>query len=187
MSKFKPKIVVGLVGERLAGKGQAAQYLARKFGFNVLTFSDPIAQILSVLHLPKSRVNLANMIGGIRERFGGAVLAETLLSEIMRKKYKKAVVDGLRHPAELERMQKVSNFILLYITASLKTRYQRALKRGQKTGESKQSYSEFKNESRLPTEVYIARMGKKAKVKLVNEGTLAQLYKEIDHIFAKLL
>jgi len=187
MTKFKPKIVVGLVGERLAGKGQVAQYLSKKFKFKVLTFSEPITKILAVLDLPNSRANLANMIGGIRERFGGDVLAETLLFEIMSKKYKKAVVDGIRHPAELERMQKVSNFILLYITASLKTRYQRALKRGQKAGESKQSYSEFKNESRLPTEVYIARMGKKAKVKLVNEGTLAQLYKEIDHNFAKLL
>ncbi|HCU48169.1 TPA: hypothetical protein DIC39_03915, partial [Patescibacteria group bacterium] len=180
MAKFNPKIVVGIVGERLSGKGQVAAYLSKKYKFKVLKFSETIDKILEVLHLPNSRANEANVIGGIRERFGGGVLAEALLGEINAKKYKKVVVDGLRHPAELEKMRRLPNFVLVYITANLKTRYQRGLKRDQKAGESKLSYDEFKNESRLATEIYIDRLGKKAKVKLINEGTLPQLYKQVD-------
>lgn len=186
MAKSSLKII-GLVGERLSGKGELADYLVKKKDFIKLTFSQILTDILKRLHLPESRINMVNLVSALRERFGSEILAEVLLNEIKRHRYKRVVIDGIRHPAEVEKLKKTSGFVLVYVTASLKDRYLRALGRGQKAGENKFTYSEFKNESRLPTEIYIGKIGRKARVKIVNDGTLLELYDQVKNKLSKYL
>lgn len=177
--KKKPLVVV-FVGEKLSGKELAARYLVSLYGFTSLRFSKILVDILDRLYLPVSRVNEVSLVGALRERFGGGVLAEVLKREIESARLSRVVLDGMRHPAEFEVLKKLPGFLLVYLTAPLEVRFKRARARGEKAGERHFTLDEFKREEKLPTEVYIRGLGRRAKVKLVNSGTLRELYRQID-------
>lgn len=183
----KKPLVVVLVGEKLAGKEEAAKYLCKKYGFNNYHFSRILTDILLRLRLPTSRVNQMHLVGALRERFGGGVLAQVIKADIKNKGYKRVVLDGLRHPAEFDCLKNLPGFLLVYLTAPVNLRYQRAKHRREKTGEHKFSLADFKREEKFVTEIYINRLGKKAKVRLVNDGTLTELHKKIDDQFINLI
>ncbi len=173
-------MVVVFVGEKLAGKEVASHYLQRRHGFVSYRFSKILVDILDRLHLPVSRVNEVALVGGLRERFGGGVLAQVIAAEIKMRKQKRVVLDGMRHPAEFEALKKLPGFLLVYLTAPLELRFKRARARGEKVGERNFTLAEFKREESLPTEVFIRGLGRKAKVKLVNSSTLPELYQQIE-------
>lgn len=183
-SPQKPMVVV-ITGEKLAGKEVAAQYFVRHYGFKHYNSSDILSNILRLLHLPISRVNHMNLVGSLRERFGGGVLAETVKKQIQEHKEKRAIFAGLRHPVEYDVLSKMPGFLLVYITAPLPVRFARAKARKEKAGESKFTLSDFKREEKLVTELFIQKLGKKAKVKLVNDGSLKDLYKQIEEKIVK--
>jgi dephospho-CoA kinase len=179
MRKAKQLILV-LVGEKLSGKEMASKYLVHKYKFTSYRFSAWLVKILDILGLPITRVNEMNLISALRERFGGGVLAETLKNIIIKQKKARVVIDGLRHPGEYDILKTLPGFRLVYVTASLATRYQRAKKRGEKVGENKFTLQEFKQEEKLPTEIYIKRLGHKADVKIENNSSLNDLYKQLE-------
>lgn len=190
MTKSRPKkqLIIVFVGEKLAGKEVAARYLTQKYGFQSLRFSKILVDILERLHLPVSRVNEMNLVGGLRERFGSGVLAEVFKHEIEHNKMKRVVLDGMRHPAELEVLKKMPGFVMVYLTAPLEVRFRRAKARGEKAGESRFTFDDFKREEKLVTEVFIRRMGRAAHVRLVNDGSLKHLHDQIEaKIVAKYL
>ncbi|MDP3986065.1 MAG: AAA family ATPase [Candidatus Veblenbacteria bacterium] len=178
-------VVVVFVGEKLSGKEQAAQYLVKKYGFHGYHFSRILTDILQRLHLPVSRMNQMHLVGALRERFGGGVLAEVIKQDILKHGYKRVVLDGLRHPAEYDALKVLPGFLLVYLTAPLNVRYQRARQRREKAGEHRLSLQDFKREEKLVTEVFISKLGHKAKVKVVNEGSLSELYHRLEEELVK--
>jgi len=185
LAKSKKSVVIIFVGEKLSGKEIASRYLIKNYKFTGFRFSKILVDILGRLNLPVTRVNEANLIGGLRERFGGGVLAQSIKEEISSRKLKRVVIDGLRNPGELDILKKLSGFLLVYVTAPLDVRYRRALARGEKVGENSFTLDQFKHEEKLPTELFIKRMGKSARVKLVNDASLADLYKQIEEKIVK--
>lgn len=187
MSKSKPRkpLIIVFVGEKLAGKEVASHYLTRRHGFVGYRFSKILVDILARLKLPTTRLNEVNLVGGLRERFGGAVLAEVIKAEIVERGERRVVIDGMRHPAELEVLKGLPGFLLVYLTAPLELRFRRARARGEKVGERNFTVTEFKREENWPTEVFIRALGRKAKVRLTNSGTLPELYKQIEEKIVK--
>lgn len=173
--------VVVFVGEKLSGKEMAAQYLIKKHGFHGYHFSRILTDILQRLHLPVSRQNQIDLVSALRERFGGGVLAQVIKQDIIDHGYKRVVLDGMRHPAEYDLLKNLSGFLLVYLTAPLPLRYVRAKKRKEKAGESRLSLSDFKREEKAVTEIFISKLGRKAKVKIINDGTVSQLYNKINN------
>ncbi|MBI5733744.1 MAG: hypothetical protein HY973_02255 [Candidatus Kerfeldbacteria bacterium] len=180
-------IMLVFVGEKLSGKEKSARYLIKKHRFVGLRFSKILVDILRRLRLPVTRLNEAQLVGALRERFGGGVLAAVIKTEITKKHLKRVVVDGLRHPAEYDILKRLPGFKLIYLTAPLLVRYRRALARREKVGENKFTLNEFKNEETLPTELFIKRLGKKAEVKLINDSTFDKLYQQIEQKIIKKL
>ncbi len=185
MLKKLKRFIVVLVGEKLSGKEVVSKYLVRQYKFKSFRFSKILVEILNSLELPITRVNETNLAQALRERFGGGVLAEALKSRIAKSSGRKFIIDGLRHPGEYEILSKLPGFLLVYITATLSTRFKRARARGEKVGESKFTIGQFKSEESLPTEIYIKRLGRKARIKIVNEGSLVDLYKQIEEKLVK--
>ena len=103
-SRIKQLIIV-FVGEPVAGKEVASQYLVQKYNFVGFRFSKILNDILERLHLPVNRPNQTDLANGLRERFGGGVLADVVLREISAGGYRRIVIDGLRHPAEFDSLQ----------------------------------------------------------------------------------
>lgn len=185
VNRTKKQSVVVFVGEKLAGKELAAQYLIKKHKFHGYHFSRILKDILQRLHLPVSRVNQMHLVGALRERFGGGVLAQVIKEDIKEHAYKRVVLDGLRHPAEYDLLKNLPGFILVYLTAPIQLRYQRAKKRKEKVGESRFNLADFKREEKFVTEIFISKLGRRAKVKIVNDGTVAQFYKKIQEQLIK--
>ncbi|MFH1867182.1 MAG: hypothetical protein ABIJ81_03845 [Patescibacteria group bacterium] len=179
------KIILVLVGEKLSGKEMVSRYLVKHYGFVSFRFSKILVDILKIINLPVTRVNEINLISGLRERFGAAILAEVIVEKIRRGIKRRVVIDGLRHPAEYDVLSKLPGFKLVYITAGLQTRFARAKARGEKVGETHFTLQQFKREEKMPTEIYIKRLGKRAQVKIINEGSLNNLYSEIKKKLSK--
>lgn len=177
--------VVVLVGEPLAGKEIASQYLVRRHHFVSFRFSKILNDILARLRLPISRPNQTALANALRERFGGGILAEVIKQEIERGRHARVVIDGMRNPAEYEILKRVSGFLLVYLTAPLAVRYQRVHARREKVGEHRFSLEDFKRDEKLPNELFIGKLGRKAKVKIVNDASVAELYRRLEHEVVK--
>jgi dephospho-CoA kinase len=138
------------------------------------------------MNLPLVRPNFANLAIALREHFGGSILTQVLLEEARRKGIKKVIFDGARHPAEIDFLKKMPGFKCIYVTASAKTRYIRAKKRGEKSNEKSMSFADFKKEGRLATEAEFGKMSRGA-IKIVNEDGIRDLHKQISDKLNKYL
>jgi len=180
------KLIICLVGEKGSGKGTVSRYLVEKYGARVFRFSEILDDILGRLYIPNARENQINLAEALREKFGAQVLAKVLKKDVENDNHKLIVLDGIRHPKELETLEQFSNFYLLYITCPLRIRYERSKKRGEKSGEDKMTFEDFKRRESASTEVWIKKIGKKARAKIDNSGTLEKLYKNVDNFITKI-
>ncbi|NUN11558.1 AAA family ATPase [Candidatus Micrarchaeota archaeon] len=131
-------LVIGLVGLNGSGKSTAAKIIAEEFNALQIGLSKYIYEELN----GKMDRNLANAKGNeIRQKEGYAALAKRAVKEINSSSKKIAVVESIRHPAEMQELQKSfgKNFLVVKIEAPLKTRYDRAVARGRE----KESFQEF--------------------------------------------
>lgn len=177
----KKRLIIGLVGEKLAGKGTTTAYLAKKYRAHIYRMSKILDDILARLYLPIERENEISLVLALREKFGEDILAQCLAGDIQKDRQKLIVIDGIRMPQEVEIFQELKGFLLVYLTAPIKLRFERMQRRAEKLDEQKMDYQKFKDlEKQSPTEKSIKKIGRKARVKIVNDGTFEGLYQKIE-------
>lgn len=182
----KQELIIGLTGEKLAGKGTTAAYLAEKYNARVFRFSKVLDEILVRLYLPIARGNQINLGLCLRQNFGEGILAQTLLQDVQKEDYPFIVVDGMRMPEEGKLFGILPNFLLVYITAPIETRFKRMAGRDEKADEKDMSFEKFKEiEEISPTETSIKLLAAKAKVKIENDGSFEELYQRIEQEIVK--
>ncbi len=179
--------VLGITGRRGAGKDTTAEYLSKRYGFRVLTFTDNVlAPMLKSMKKKVTRENLINLAMDMRKTFGGNAALVPTLCEIIRREGLWAV-SGVRFPEEVEYFRETYGdaFRLISVNCSAKKRFERLKKRGTK-GEGKMTYKRFLEIEKRPTEKPIDRTMKMANFSLDNNGTKEELYRQIDKIYEKL-
>jgi len=182
----KQKLIIGLTGEKLAGKGTTAAYLAEKYNAKVFRFSQVLDDILARLYRPISREDQIKLGLCLRQNFGEGILALTLLKDVRKEDSDLIVVDGMRMPEEGKLFGALPNFLLVYITAPIETRFKRIAGRDEKVDEKNMSFEKFKEiEEQSLTETSIKLLAKKAKVKIENNGTFEELYQKIEQEIIK--
>ncbi len=180
------KIILGLVGEPAAGKGEATTYLVQKFQASSHRFSTPMFDCLHRLFLEDSRDNLIKFSEITRATFGDDLYAKVMAEDCRGDQANLVVVEGIRRQADISLLQKLDNFYLVYITAPAEIRYERAKARGEKAGESSMSFKEFKAQDQRSTEILIPQLGATAKYRIDNIGTKEDLYEKINQIITVL-
>ncbi|MBI4812109.1 AAA family ATPase [Candidatus Falkowbacteria bacterium] len=180
------KIIIGLVGELAAGKGTIVKYLEEKYGAASYRFSTPLRDVLERLHLEINRKNMQDVSRILREYFGQNLLAKTIAEDAKNDSNKVIAVDGVRRPADIEYLSKLPEFKLVYITADVKIRYERLLKRGENAGDKNKTFEQFLRDHEAETEILIPKIGKEADYKIDNNGTLEKLYEQIDEIISNI-
>lgn len=125
-------MIIGLTGTLSSGKGEVAKFLKEK-GFVYLSLSDELRQIAMQEKIPLTRENLQDLGNKKREERGAGVLAELVSDKIINQQYVKAIVDGIRNPAEIEILKKISNFFLVAVDALQLTRFERMKKRNRES------------------------------------------------------
>ncbi|MBS3150084.1 hypothetical protein J4455_05370 [Candidatus Woesearchaeota archaeon] len=180
------KIVhIVLVGERASGKDEFASYVTQKYHFRKVRFSDEIAQLATNLKIishddvsKKSKLQYAGV--QLREKYG----AEFYTAEIYRKSFDdNSIINGLRDQEELKFLKaKLPNLITIGIISDFENRFNRA-----------RQFNIVKNKRDLEildshqAEQQINSLVQQANYKIINNGTIEELHKEIDKVMSEIL
>lgn len=180
------KLIIGFVGEIASGKGTAVKYLEEKYGATSHRFSTPLRDVLKRLYLEISRENMQGVSKILREFFGQNLLAKVITEDVKNDLSNIVIVDGVRRFEDIEYLTKLPEFKLIYITADIKTRYERIIKRAENTDDKNKTFEQFLKDHEAETEIYIPEIGKTADIKIDNSGSFDDLKNQIDKIIKKL-
>jgi len=192
------KIVIGLTGEKLAGKetfvrcltqilSESQQYLPlpnRKILASIRS-SDVLIEILKSLRMEATRKNMQKLAVVLDKGFGKGTLTRSVQRRIQDMEADIVIFDGVRWQTDALMIREFQRNILVYITADIKTRHQRVQKRKEKIGEDKISFEDFKKEEQAETEIYIPEIGRFANFTVVNNGDEANLKSQVQRFFNK--
>lgn len=179
------KLIIGLVGEKAGGKGTAAEYLKKAHGAMSHAFSTPMKDCLKRLGLDMTRKNLIAFSELTRQAYGQDLYAMVVAKDAEKDNSKVVVVDGIRRPEDIAGLEPDPAFRLVYVTAPLDVRYERAKLRNEK-GEGDMTLEEFTAQESAPTERDIPVLGKAAEYTIDNSGTLEKLYSQLDRLIAEI-
>ncbi|MEM2963281.1 MAG: deaminase [Candidatus Anstonellales archaeon] len=182
-------MIIGLTGENCAGKGTVAEYLTKR-SFYYYSLSDAIREDLAKNGMSITRENLIKRGNELRDKYGPGILAERIMQKIELNPDKNFVVDSFRNPAEVEVFRKRKDFVLVYVTASQRVRFERMRKRGREGDPNtfdaflKIEEEEAKNEEKTKQNTHATYQ--MADKKIENELDFKNLYMLIDGLLATL-
>jgi len=179
------KLILGFVGQIASGKGTAAAYLKEKHHASVHRFSTMLRDVLNRLYLEVDRDNLQKLSSAIREFFGSDTLSKVIAEDVKKDTSELIVIDGVRRPDDVKYLKNIPAFILVNINADIEKKYERIIKRGENTDDTIKTFEEFKKDHGREAEVQINDIAREAAEHIDNNGTLKELYKQLDEIISK--
>jgi len=188
VSCFMEKIVIGLIGEKGAGKGTVAEYLIEKYGAVHYGTSKILRRTLEDLHVSVTRDNLVKLALVLKEGYGPSIIIDSLIQDMEKNGSDIIIADGIRMHGDVEPFCRKygKSFFLVYVTADLKLRFERTKARKEKEGEDKATFEQFLEEEGKLTEVSIHEIGKQADFKLNNNGTSKELVAQVENMIGKI-
>ena len=120
-------MIIGLSGVLAAGKDTVAEYLEEKRGFQHVSLSAILREMVGEMGLEINLENLTEVGNSLKEKDGPACLVE--------KAKRKAdfdqdlVISSIRQPGEIERLRQERDFFMIFVSADPKVRFERLLKR----------------------------------------------------------
>ncbi|HSR88775.1 MAG TPA: AAA family ATPase [Candidatus Udaeobacter sp.] len=179
------KIILGFVGLPASGKGASAEYYQKKYGASTYRFSTMLFDLLQRIYLEANRDNLIKMSEAIRSTFGEDTMAKVMAKDAETDENKLIVVEGIRRMADIEYLSRLPNFVLIEIFAQPRTRYERIVKRSEKSDDKTKTFEQFMEDHKRSTEMSIPEVAGHATEHIDNNGTPEQLYKQLDDLINK--
>ena len=170
------KLVIGLIGEKGAGKSTFAGELRKRFSGKRISyrrFSDILIESLTpwaVIEI--NHENLQKFPVVMEQAYGKGILTQAMYHRITRDAAEVVIADGIRLPTDIAMLRSFSKNILVYITADAEIRFNRIRTGKEKSGEKFITFEQFMQEEQTETEVLIGKLGSKADVKIENNGSL---------------
>ncbi|HBI16625.1 MAG: hypothetical protein UR60_C0001G0024 [Candidatus Moranbacteria bacterium GW2011_GWF2_34_56] len=179
------KIILGIAGEIASGKGTAAKYLIDRYGASTHRFSTSLRDVAKRMYLDESRENLQKISTMMRENFSDDILSMVIYRDVANDDNQVVAIDGVRRLADIEFLKKILEFKLVYINTSMENRYERITKRGENVDDNAKTFEEFKKDHEREAELQIKDLKDMADYVIDNNGTLEQLYAQLDEIIQK--
>jgi len=120
-------MIVGLSGLLASGKDTVADYLQNKEGFQHISLSEILREVIRDRGLEVNLENLTKVGNSLASNEGPQFLVEKALDRLDLSR--DAVISSVRQPGEIERLKKEQNFFMIFVVADSKTRFERLLKR----------------------------------------------------------
>ncbi|HQA64021.1 MAG TPA: AAA family ATPase [bacterium] len=177
-----PKIILGLVGEIASGKDTVAAYLEKKYHSRTISFSQPLRDILTVINLPQTRKNMAWLGNDLRRRFGQDILAKAITNQVEKATAPIVCLPNIRLPQDITQLKTLPGFWLIHVDTEPEIRYRRLIRRTQNPDDQTKTWAQFLRDAQLPTETKIRKLAKQASWRLDNNGSAANLKKQIDEM-----
>ncbi len=184
-------MIIGLTGSLASGKGVVSDFL-KKQGFVYLSLSDELRQIAKEKKIELTRENLQNLGNQMREEKGAGVLAKLVSEKINNQKYIKAVIDGIRNPAEIEELKKLNDYFLVSVDAPSGIRFERIIKRARES--DPKTFEDFlkidardKGFGEAETGQGVAKCMAQTSFTLINDGTVEEVNKKVEDLYNQIL
>ncbi|HZJ40950.1 MAG TPA: AAA family ATPase [Candidatus Saccharimonadales bacterium] len=180
------KIIIGLVGPVASGKDVSKKYIEEHYSATSYKFSTVLRDILNRLYLPITREHLQDLSLDLRTRFGSDILAKVITADAKNDNSEIVIVDGVRRMDDIVHLSKLPEFKLISIEADINLRYERIKLRNENEDDATKTFAEFENDCQKEAEREIPIVISHANYRLNNDGTLAELYAQIDKIIAEI-
>jgi dCMP deaminase len=180
-------MILGLAGRNGAGKGEVVRYLEAR-SFAAWSLSDVIREDLRARGLEETRERMIETGNAIRARHGAGGLAVRLLDRL--EPDRNAVVDSIRHPAEVEVLrQRSASFRLIWVEAPEDVRFARVRERG-RSGDPASLEDLRRLEARElgsddPAAQQLLAVRELADFTIVNDGSLEQLNGRVQEVLER--
>lgn len=180
------KKIIAVSGELAAGKDTVTEYIMERYGATKFGFSDVLRDILNRLYLPQVRANLGNLAETLRSTFGKDILAKAVVQDMAKRGGEFAVIDGVRKKEELDCLKVLPNFHFIYVSSDLRVRYDRIIKRGENSDDQTKTFEEFVEDNEHASDTDIPMLKEYADSQISNNGTLQELYAQVDAVIESL-
>ena len=176
------KKIFVFTGLLASGKGAAAKYLAEKYNASDFRFSSILRDLLKRLYLEDSLSNMQTLSAILRSNFSQDLLSKVIAQDADAANNAIVVIDGARRLTDIEHLQKLPGFTLVAIEVDEKIRYQRLVARNENPGDADKTFEQFLQDEKAEPEAEIPFLMERASIKLDNNGTLEDLYKQLDNL-----
>jgi len=181
------KIIIGLIGQIACGKGSVKEYISKKYNAQDCRFSTPLRDVLKRLDIDESRENLQKLSTIFRGGFGEDLLAKVIAFDASKLDADIVTIDGVRRMADIKYLKDLSNFYLVKIEVNPKIRYERLKARNENKGDSEKTFEQFLADQNNEADREIPSVMESTKWSINNNGTLEELYPQIDTLITKLI
>ena len=115
---------LGILGPAGSGKGFAAKYIAKRFGYNVINMGNIVRALARKEHIKPTRANLEKIGEKYSKIYGKDFVIEHAIERAKESK-KPVIIDGIRKPVQAKLAKKVLKAKLILIDASPEVRFER--------------------------------------------------------------
>ena len=180
------KIILGFVGQISSGKDVSKKYLEKKYGAQSCRFSSILRDVLARIGVEINRGNLQKVSTVLRQNFGEDLLALAISKDASEFNSDIVIVDGVRRLTDIAHLTALPNFFLIKIDADPKLRYERMKLRNENVGDNKKTFEDFLKDQEAEADREIPIVMQTAKYSIDNDGSLEDLYSQLDKLVADL-
>lgn len=184
MKKVKVKVNLGILGPMGSGKGIAAKYLARRYGYRIISMGNIVRALARREKVNPSRKNLEKLQHDYRKRYGESYVIDAAIKKA-KQSGKPVILDGIRSIIDAKTAKRRLGARLLLVDAGPKIRFERMKIR--RRADFPRTLSEFKKIEASENRIFaFGRTKKLADYKVDNGNGLPYLHDQLSSIMKKL-
>ncbi len=176
--------IIAIIGPIASGKGTAANFFVKKYGFKQITMSDFLRKEAKKRMIKPDRNYFRKLQEELRRKNGNNVLVDMARKKISENPDKNFVIDGLRDYREAKYAQKKLKLKIILVDASPLIRFKRQKARA-RNGFSK-TFHEFLYEDSRENAIFdFYKTRKLANFTILSDEGREVLYKELGKLVRK--